>query len=138
MQVKIAPEVPIYFFKLNLYTSLNTLYPIPLYSGKNYTVHGDDLHYLYSTGEKLNLDPKSNEYIGINRMVKLWTTFAKSKNAYPIPDNDPLFKNVEWKPVEPQQFNYLHIQSDLVLEVNPNEERFVFWEKLYRRYNQRS
>ncbi|XP_044729183.1 esterase FE4-like [Chrysoperla carnea] len=138
MQAKIAPEVPLYFFKLNQYTSLNTLYPIPLYSGKNYTVHGDDLHYLFSTGEKLNLDPKSNEYIGINRMVKLWTTFAKSKNAYPIPDNDPLFKNVEWKPVEQQQFNYLHIQPGLVLEVNPNEERFVFWEKLYRKYNQRA
>ncbi|XP_044736720.1 juvenile hormone esterase-like [Chrysoperla carnea] len=94
--------------------------------------HADDLGYMFYSSLKNYKQKDPNIAIGVHRMVKLWTTFAKTGN--PNVQNDPLL-NVTWLPIQTNKFNYLHINLSLELKVNPIEERMKFWENVYAEYN---
>ncbi|XP_044728161.1 juvenile hormone esterase-like [Chrysoperla carnea] len=131
LQAASFPNVPVYFYNFNYITSLN-------FEGNStkYVAHADDLPYLFNFNPKgvSQLTPSSDEEIGMHRMIKLWTTFAKSKDGNPNPLNDPLFTNVTWKPVDSNNFFYLHINPKLVLEKNLYEDRMKFWDHFYQKY----
>ncbi|XP_044728158.1 carboxylesterase 1F-like isoform X2 [Chrysoperla carnea] len=125
-------KVPTYFYQLDLFTKLNVRYPAN--PNKRMVVHFDDVRYLFYSKDRIPepyFDSHSKEFIGIHRMLKLWTTFAKTGNPNPV--DEPLI-DVKWLPIEPNKFNYLKISDDLELKQNPAEERMKFWEEVYSHY----
>nr|CAI5846963.1 unnamed protein product [Callosobruchus analis] len=72
--------------------------------------------------------------LGILRMVKMWTNFAKSAN--PTPNrNDPILP-IEWKPISKQRFHVLEIDDELkLLDDHPEKEAMDFWDMLHQRYS---
>ncbi|XP_030027948.2 esterase FE4-like [Manduca sexta] len=68
-----------------------------------------------------------------NRMVKMWTNFAKYGNPTPNED-DPLLQ-ITWDPVDnSERLNYLSIGSELTKGRNPYYERMKFWDNLYKEH----
>lgn len=79
-----------------------------------------------------NLKPGSAEEVTMKRLTKLWTNFAKYGNPNPQESDDLL--NIEWEPVGKDGLNYLNIDKDLSIGVNPEAERMEFWDRLYDKY----
>lgn len=74
----------------------------------------------------------SPEEITIRRLVKFWTNFARYGNPNSTEKDELL--NIEWEPVSRDGLNYLNIDKDLSIGVNPETERMEFWDKLYDNY----
>lgn len=72
----------------------------------------------------------------MRRMVKLWTTFAKSGD--PNSKDDPLFHNVVWKPMKSNNLYYLHIHQNLQLLTNIYADRMTFWDEIYEKYGMKN
>ncbi|XP_044729186.1 uncharacterized protein LOC123292537 [Chrysoperla carnea] len=128
-----SQTTPVYFYEFNYYTKLNPQQNTP----RKYIKHGDDIPYLFykkrDTPE--NMDRNSEEYIALYRMLKLWTTFAKTGDPNPV--NDPLL-NVKWLPIESNKFNYLKLSQNLELKENPLENRMKFWDEIYTEFKNHS
>ncbi|XP_046426320.1 esterase E4-like [Neodiprion fabricii] len=123
-------QAPIYYYvfeytgKLNLVKFILWIEHLPGAS------HGDDLGYLFYQRILFWRKPvagSDDEHV-INTMIRLWTNFAKYGN--PTPNEDPL----TWKPVTPDEFNFLNISGrDTRLQINPNQERLRFWDEAYQK-----
>ncbi|XP_018571949.2 esterase FE4-like [Anoplophora glabripennis] len=120
---------PIYFYKFSLDTTLNSM-------KRFYSVtepgacHSDELSYLFKNGlTPEDIEPKSPEYVGIKRMIKLWTNFVKYGNPTPNEQNNLL--STSWKPLESSRFNYLDIGEELVMKTDPEKKAMYFWNNLY-------
>uniref|UniRef100_A0A336L0F2 Carboxylic ester hydrolase n=1 Tax=Culicoides sonorensis TaxID=179676 RepID=A0A336L0F2_CULSO len=104
--------------------------------------HGDELGYLFTApsymylGMNLN-NMASREVITKNRMVKMWTNFAKFSDPTP---SDSWNMESKWNPIENEDnFSYFDI-SDELNQVNqmPHQDRVDFWDEVYHEYNKRS
>ncbi|KAJ8920365.1 hypothetical protein NQ315_005229 [Exocentrus adspersus] len=102
-----------------------------LFGVRNRTVsgvgHTEDLGYLFDFGH----EGSAEDYLTRNRVVKLWTNFAKSGN--PTPVRDPLLQNIQWTPANGENVAYLEIDKDLQVSANPNSRDITFWKSLYDR-----
>ncbi|XP_023942431.1 juvenile hormone esterase [Bicyclus anynana] len=68
-----------------------------------------------------------------NRVIKMWTNFAKYGN--PTPDETDTLLQIKWDPVQDEKaLNYLSIGSELTKGTNPFYERMEFWEKLHEEH----
>nr|XP_022900883.1 esterase FE4-like [Onthophagus taurus] len=120
---------PIYFFKfafdgkLNLYKKLQ---------GINYhgATHADELCYMFKMSKNPPVEENSFEERTIQRMVKLWTNFAKSGNPNNIEGENDLI-DVEWKPIEKNKLHFLNIGDELTVGVNPDKEGAKFWGEMF-------
>ncbi|KAK9874754.1 hypothetical protein WA026_005564 [Henosepilachna vigintioctopunctata] len=93
-------------------------------------VHTEELKYLFHSPSE---NPASaSDLVTRQRMVKLWTNFAKYHN--PTPTFDPLFQNIKWKPVNGDEINFLNIDTDLQMLTNPSERNMTFWKTIYDNY----
>ncbi|XP_077284723.1 esterase FE4-like [Arctopsyche grandis] len=88
--------------------------------------HGDEMFYMF---KGMEVEPESNEYKTVKRMVKMWTNLAKYGNPTPIVNE---LLPVEWKPVTATETNFLNIDFDLSIGQNPENDRFEFWDKIYK------
>lgn len=87
--------------------------------------------YLY-TGVNMK-DVAKREIVMKNRMVKMWTNFAK----YGDPTPKDIWKSeTTWEPIKsPDQFVYLDISDDLTLvDGLPHQEVVQFWDEVYHEY----
>uniref|UniRef100_A0AAG5CWM5 Carboxylic ester hydrolase n=1 Tax=Anopheles atroparvus TaxID=41427 RepID=A0AAG5CWM5_ANOAO len=98
-------------------------------------IHGDELCYLFDpkalrTGEI----PQTSHAITVrDRMLRMWTNFAKYGN--PTPTLDPLLQNTLWTPISGGTINTaLDIGQNLVLGSNPIASRYNQWQELAGRY----
>ncbi|KAI4468858.1 carboxylesterase [Holotrichia oblita] len=115
---------PIYYFRFAVDGELNFYKE----NGLPGAAHSDDVCYLFKVGCRVDkVVENSLEDITIQRMVKLWTNFAKSGNP-----NSEEFKNINWKPIEPTKLHYLDIGENLSVGVYPEYEKFIFWDKIYK------
>ncbi|KAJ9587176.1 hypothetical protein L9F63_019301, partial [Diploptera punctata] len=94
--------------------------------------HGEELKYLFYDPRQ-NYSTGSPEQITSDRIVKLWTNFAKTGN--PTPDDDAVLENVTWSPATDEEHNYLEIGSDLSLKQDLQPSRMEFWEEEYETYD---
>ncbi|ETN67857.1 carboxylesterase, alpha esterase [Anopheles darlingi] len=98
-------------------------------------VHGDDLCYLFDTKSILlgPISPTSHAITVRNRMLRMWTNFAKYGN--PTPTADPLLQNINWPPIASGTVNaVLNIAQNLVPGPNPVASRYNLWQDLAQRY----
>lgn len=96
---------------------------------KEGVAHADDLSYIFYAYYSWKLDKNSKEYLTIQRMIKMWTAFAKTSNP-----NCEYTKDSPWKPVqESDVYNWLRISNELSFE--QMDEKFKnklnFWMGLY-------
>ncbi|KAI4468812.1 carboxylesterase [Holotrichia oblita] len=129
-------ENPIYFYRFSADTLLNVYKRrIPIIANFPGAIHADDLGYLFKTlyhDDILpNIIPGSTEDRALDRIMALWTNFAKYGN--PTPDD---FTEFKWEPVTSDTFNYVDFGS-LTTDpgVNPDEERMNFWHNVYSNSN---
>jgi len=106
--------------------------------------HGDEMGYLFYVGKLISnslLKASSPEIQVIQRMVLMWTNFAKYGNPTPPgPKNSVL--GINWQPVKEENATesipYLNIGSSLESKYNPEQDRLTFWDNIYDEYNGKS
>lgn len=127
---KLAKYLPVYLYNFDYYLEKVNNIDQATIKGKVY--HGAELQYLFYTNGSTprNFTKDSKEWYGINWVLNLWTDFAKSK------DRIPHFYHLglNWKPIVGSTVNYLRINEEMNIGVNPLEKRMTFWEGLYDFY----
>ncbi|XP_058988325.1 juvenile hormone esterase isoform X2 [Musca domestica] len=131
-------NMPVYMYRFAFDGALG-LYKRMLGLQRPGVCHGDELGYLFKFGFfNLSLDPKSMEVLVKNRMVRMWTNFAKYGNPTPPHLNDD-FLNTTWSPVDPngvmESLSFMDITTNLQMKNNPELERQQFWDYMYEHYN---
>ncbi|KAH8337615.1 hypothetical protein KR074_000397 [Drosophila pseudoananassae] len=130
-------NAPVYMYRFSFDGALG-LYKRMLGIPRPGVCHGDELGYLFKFGFfNLSLDPKSMEVQVKNRMVRMWTNFAKY--GTPTPDTEDPNLTTKWAPIDPSNvmnsLNYLDISANLAMKTNPEPERQRFWDEMYQHYN---
>ncbi|XP_018325103.1 juvenile hormone esterase isoform X2 [Agrilus planipennis] len=124
--IKVSPE-NIYLYRFSLegrITFVKSMLRLTLPG----VCHGDDVPYMLRLAAvPLQINPNSLEGIAIERYTTLLTNFAKYGNPNPKQESDLI--NVEWKPVQRDQFNFLEFGENLTVGVNPDWRRIKFWEE---------
>ncbi|KAJ9585421.1 hypothetical protein L9F63_002783 [Diploptera punctata] len=130
MQAKLAKS-PVYQYYFTFKGSSST---VKHFQDNDYSAvgHGEELKYLFYDPRQ-NYSTGSPEQITSDRIVKLWTNFAKTGN--PTPDDDAVLENVTWSPATDEEHNYLEIGSDLSLKQDLQPSRMEFWEEEYETYD---
>ncbi|OWR41013.1 juvenile hormone esterase-like [Danaus plexippus] len=132
LQYKYAPECPIYYYILNyagewdVPKELNFL---------NSIGHCGEVSFLFRIimPNKQFCRGSRDSITTRNRVVRLWTNFAKYGN--PTPDENDALLQITWDPVENEEkLNYLSIGSELTKGRNPYYERMKFWDKLHEQH----
>lgn len=117
---------PIYFYKFSMDSKLNFVKNMNSETAKYFGAsHGDEIGYLFTRGKEIKM--KSVEDVNVKRLIKIWTTFAKTGN--PNVNNESLI-DVEWKPLVTNEFNYAELGNTLSVNVDPDGERYDFWCKI--------
>lgn len=77
--------------------------------------------------------PGSVEDLAIDRMVELWTNFAKFGDPSPS-----VTASFEWKPMTQEEFNFVEIATyESWPDVNPDHENMQFWSDVYEEFGPR-
>ena len=88
------------------------------------TSHIDELGYLFKSILTPNyINPCSPEAVVLWKMVRMWTSFARTGNPNPVREGS----EVTWEPIDKGKINFLDIGSNLTVGVNPESERVAFW-----------
>ncbi|KFB36099.1 AGAP002863-PA-like protein [Anopheles sinensis] len=129
-----ANRSPVYVYQFSYDGDLNLLkqsFGIPFPGA----IHGDDLCYLFDA-EDLSVGevPQTSHAITVrNRMLRMWTNFAKYGNPTPIAD--PILQNTLWAPTSGGTINSaVNIGFNLVPGANPIASRYNQWRELEARY----
>lgn len=93
--------------------------------------HADELAYLFKAFYYDNItgtiEANSVEDLAIERIVTLWTNFAKYGN--PTPED---FEDFIWSPISEDACNYIDFgTNETTTGTNPDAERIQFWEDIY-------
>nr|XP_014089899.1 esterase E4 isoform X1 [Bactrocera oleae] len=131
-------SAPVYMYRFS-YDGALGLYKRMLGLTRPGVCHGDEMGYLFKFGFfNLSLDPRSTEVLVKNRMVRMWTNFAKYGNPTPQNVEDTML-TTNWTPINPQtvmeDINYLDISVNLNMRSNPEPERQQFWDYMYEHFN---
>ncbi|XP_015837950.1 esterase FE4 isoform X2 [Tribolium castaneum] len=100
------------------------------YDGAENVGHTEIIKYLFCSGSKCDISENpENDQITRNRLIKLWTDFAKN----PTPEPSQLLQNITWPSISTDHgdFPYLDINEKLEIKKFPKEETFAKWIELY-------
>uniref|UniRef100_UPI0037E13150 alpha-esterase 48 isoform 5bl n=1 Tax=Bombyx mori TaxID=7091 RepID=UPI0037E13150 len=122
---------PIYYYRFDYVGELNIAQKIFFSLGLKYAMHMDELGYLFKNDFQKDVEPTPEDIKMRERIVRLWTNFAKSGN--PIPDENH-YLNTNWLPVTNDNLYCLNLNSELTLISNPDQEKMDFWEKIYDKH----
>ncbi|XP_063925055.1 carboxylic ester hydrolase-like isoform X1 [Zophobas morio] len=104
------------------------------YEGAETVGHGEDIAYLFCSGEECRGTgyPESDTTTR-QRLIKLWTDFAKYRN--PTPEPSELLQNITWPllSIDDGNFYYLDINETLEIKNHPKETTYNNWNDLYAR-----
>nr|XP_022905796.1 juvenile hormone esterase-like [Onthophagus taurus] len=122
-------ENPIYFYRFSADTAMNVYKnrdEISMsYKGAS---HCDDLSYMLQTFITPKIEENSVEDFAVNRVVKMWTNFAKTSNPNFLSDDD-------WRSVSDGVMNYVDIGSNENKSgVDPDDVNVQFWLDIFERY----
>ncbi|XP_053947009.1 esterase E4 isoform X2 [Anastrepha ludens] len=131
-------NAPVYMYRFS-YDGALGLYKRMLGISRPGVCHGDEMGYLFKFGFfNLSLDPRSTEVLVKNRMVRMWTNFAKYGTPTPQTEEDALLTTT-WEPISPhtvmEDLSYLDISANMKMRSNPEAERQQFWDYMYTHFN---
>ncbi|XP_050309304.1 juvenile hormone esterase-like [Anthonomus grandis grandis] len=119
--------VPVYFYEFAYYGRPITKAFIP---GAERAGHAAELPFLFNrTGSSSDID---EDLLTQNRIVTLWTNFAKYLNPTPI--KDELFQNLTWPTATPENLQYLSINNTLEIRSHFKKESYAKWNQIYEKY----
>ncbi|KAF7281454.1 hypothetical protein GWI33_004745 [Rhynchophorus ferrugineus] len=96
--------------------------------------HAEELSYIYNKSRAVS----EKDALTIQRVVTLWTNFAKTRN--PTSSNRTgVLRNIKWKPNTPntnvnQEVCFLNINKTLIMQKNPNQDEWLFYKNIYDTY----
>lgn len=122
---------PIYYYKFDYVGELNISKKVLNSFGLKRAMHMDELGYLFRNDLQKDVEPTTLDIKMRERMLRLWTNFAKSGN--PTPDENH-YLTVTWLPVTKDNLYYLNLGQELSLGTNPDKEKMDFWDSLYSKY----
>lgn len=115
---------PIYNYLFSFDGTLNLAKVVLLLTFYPGAMHSDEIPYLFRVGGFPNpVIPGSATDRVRNRMLTMWTNFAKTGN--PTPEITSVI-TTNWEPVGSNQ-EYLHISNDLTAETEVFPERMKMW-----------
>ncbi|XP_049817789.1 juvenile hormone esterase isoform X2 [Aethina tumida] len=92
--------------------------------------HSEELWYLWN---RTDVPLRGHDLLVSNRMVKMWSNFAKYGN--PTPRADPLLQNIIWPTVS--KIVFLKVDKELTIEDKYRDEYVTFWEEMFRKFGRR-
>ncbi|XP_050358467.1 juvenile hormone esterase-like isoform X2 [Nymphalis io] len=122
---------PIYFYKFNYNGELDLSNDLLKSLDLKHAGHVNEVGYLFKNDLQKNVEPTPQDVKMRERLLRLWTNFAKSGN--PTPDENH-YLPVTWLPVTKDNLYYLNIGNELSLDSNPDQEKMEFWDELYGKY----
>ncbi|KAJ0182978.1 hypothetical protein K1T71_000954 [Dendrolimus kikuchii] len=122
---------PIYYYKFDYVGELNISTKLIHGMGLKHAMHMDELGYIFKNDFQKDVEPTPQDLKMRERMVRLWTNFAKTGN--PTPDESH-YLPVTWLPVTKDVQYYINLGSELSLGTNPDKEKMAFWDDLYSKY----
>ncbi|XP_049883738.1 juvenile hormone esterase-like isoform X2 [Pectinophora gossypiella] len=122
---------PIYYYKFDYVGELNLTKKLLRTLGLNHAGHMDELGYLFKNDLLKDVEPTPQDVKMRERMLRLWTNFAKSGNPTP---EESHYLTVTWQPVTKDNLYYLNLSNELSLGTNPDKEKMAFWDSLYSKY----
>ncbi|KAJ8919907.1 hypothetical protein NQ315_006436 [Exocentrus adspersus] len=88
--------------------------------------HSEDLRYLWVFNDSADISSiESKDLRTVDRYVKLFTNFAKTRN--PTPEEDKVLGNVQWPKVDKQNFYYLDIGEDVTVKTGLKKSTYGKW-----------
>ncbi|XP_068622296.1 juvenile hormone esterase-like isoform X2 [Battus philenor] len=126
-----ASNKPIYYYKFDYIGEFNFSHKLSEVQQKQHAGHMDDLGYLFKNDFQKDAKPSEQDIKMRERMLRLWTNFAKVGN--PTPDKNH-YLSVTWQPVTEENLYYLRLGKELSLETNPDKEKMEFWDQVYSKY----
>ncbi|XP_038219848.1 esterase E4-like isoform X2 [Zerene cesonia] len=128
--VKVSTK-PIYYYKFDYVGELNWTNKLLQTLGLKRAGHTDELGYLFRNDSQADVQATPQDLEMRERMLRLWTNFAKSGN--PTPEENH-YITVSWLPVTKDNLYYLKLGNELSLGTNPDKEKMEFWEDIYAKY----
>ncbi|KAJ8963467.1 hypothetical protein NQ318_018950 [Aromia moschata] len=119
---------PIFLYRLSYVGGLNFLKNFSGLHNIPGVFHADDLGYIFKTAITPPIDPGGPDEVTVQRIVRMWTNFAKCDRPLP----DPNEFGVAWLPVKEGNTNFLDIGSQLVAGVDPDSERMALWKEIFQ------
>ncbi|XP_073965429.1 juvenile hormone esterase-like isoform X1 [Choristoneura fumiferana] len=126
-----ASTKPVYYYRFDYVGELNHSKKMLDTLNVQHAGHSDELWYLFKNDSLEAVEPTAADVKTRERMVRLWTNFAKSGN--PTPDENH-YINVTWQPVTKDNLYYLNIGTELSIQTSPDKEKMEFWDDLYSKY----
>ncbi|XP_045508609.1 juvenile hormone esterase-like isoform X2 [Colias croceus] len=128
--VKVSTK-PIYYYKFDYIGELNWSIKLVDSYGVKRSGHMDELGYLFKSDMHADIQPTAQDIEMRERMLRLWTNFAKTGN--PTPEQNHYIP-VTWLPVTKDNLHYLKISNELSMGTNPDKEKMEFWDEMYAKY----
>ncbi|XP_048004028.1 juvenile hormone esterase-like isoform X2 [Leguminivora glycinivorella] len=126
-----ATTKPVYYYKFDYVGELNNSKKLVDSLDVHHAGHADELGYLFKSDSLEAVEATPQDIKMRERMLRLWTNFAKSGN--PTPDENH-YITVTWHPVTKDNLYYLNLSNELSLNTNPDKERMALWDELYNRH----
>ncbi|XP_034099998.2 esterase B1-like [Drosophila albomicans] len=90
--------------------------------------HADELSYLFRNSQSWKLEKTSGEYLTIQRLVGIWTSFAAKSNP-----NCEEIKHVTWEPSTKDQIQrVINISNEVTIIDLPEYAKLLVWDSLYK------
>uniref|UniRef100_A0AAR5P2E8 Carboxylesterase type B domain-containing protein n=1 Tax=Dendroctonus ponderosae TaxID=77166 RepID=A0AAR5P2E8_DENPD len=132
-----ADQSDVYFYEFAYSGQLagNTEHTYP---GSGNVSHVEEWIYLY-WGWPVSGYPENDQLVH-NRLVRIWTNFAKYQN--PTPSAEELLQEITWPKVTSGNFQYVEIGNfadpNLTIQQGkPKSNRMEFWDRIYESYGNR-
>nr|AEE62682.1 unknown [Dendroctonus ponderosae] len=120
---------PVYLYQFSYYGARHVMEPF--IDGAEKVAHSSDLPYLFYWPRSA----QAEDLLVQNRLVKLWTNFAKYLN--PTPEESALFNNVIWTPHTEENSIYLNINTTLELNTHLKERTMAGWAEIFELYGKK-
>nr|UUB32761.1 carboxylesterase COEA10 [Dendroctonus rhizophagus] len=120
----VSPYVPVYFYVFGYMGQIVGENP---YDGAG---HAEELFYLFKQPGEYS----EKDLVVKDKLVRLWTNFAKEFN--PTPSEDSLLDGVIWPQLNSttSDLEYVWLNSTLSKALNPDEKEYRFYEDIFKNY----
>ncbi|XP_023310181.1 cholinesterase 1 [Anoplophora glabripennis] len=120
----------VFFYQFSFHGDQITYYNATVPGCGNVT-HGEDNAYLWGYNNNGNIEQwgTARDILTTKRYVTLFANFAKNLN--PTPEESELFQNVIWPTVSADNYQYLDINDDLTIQVDPKGDHYKEWVEVY-------